>query len=342
MIRNYTLGQTGITVPQNAFGVLPLQRTDMETAVRILRKAYDGGMRFFDTARAYTDSEEKVGKAFAGMRDKVFIASKTHALTPEEFWKDLETSLDKLQTDYIDLYQFHQVNQCWRPGDGSGMYECMLEAREQGKIRHIGVTAHKIKVAYECVESGLYETMQFPFSYLSGEKEIRLVNMCHEHHMGFIGMKSLAGGLITHAEAAMAFALEYDVLPIWGIQREEELDEWLSFMDHGAVMTDEIRAFIEKEKQELAGDFCRGCGYCMPCPMGIKINSCARMSLLLRRAPSAKWLSEAGQAEMAKIETCIHCYQCASKCPYELDTPALLEKNLADYRRVLAGEVKVQ
>ena len=113
-------------------------------------------------------------------------------------------------------------------------------------------------------------------------------------------------------------------------------------MDHDAVITNEIRAFIEKEKQELAGDFCRGCGYCMPCPMGIKINSCARMSLLLRRAPSAKWLSEAGQAEMAKIETCIHCYQCASKCPYELDTPALLEKNLADYRRVLAGEVKVQ
>ncbi|MBQ1320717.1 MAG: 4Fe-4S dicluster domain-containing protein, partial [Solobacterium sp.] len=182
----------------------------------------------------------------------------------------------------------------------------------------------------------------FPFSYLSGEKEIRLVNMCHERNMGFIAMKSLAGGLITHAEAAMAFALEHDVLPIWGIQRENELDEWLAFMDHDAVMTDEIRAFIEKEKQELAGDFCRGCGYCMPCPMGIKINTCARMSLLLRRAPSAKWLSEAGQAEMEKIETCIHCYQCAAKCPYELDTPALLEKNLADYRRVLAGEVKVQ
>ncbi|MBQ9154878.1 MAG: aldo/keto reductase [Solobacterium sp.] len=341
MVRNLTLGCTGITVPQNAFGALPIQRTDMETAVHILRKAYEGGMRYFDTARAYSDSEEKLGNAFAGMRDKVFIATKTHAKTPEGFRKDLETSLAKLQTDYIDVYQFHQAEQCYRPGDGTGMYECMLEAKAAGKIRHIGVTAHKIEVAYECVESGLYETMQFPFSYLSGEKELKLVEMCRERNMGFIAMKSLAGGLITHAEAAMANVSQYDVLPIWGIQRESELDEWLAFMEKEPVMSDEIRAFIDKERAELAGDFCRGCGYCMPCPVGIQINNCARMSLLLRRAPSAKWLNEENQAEMMKIENCLHCRQCASRCPYELDTPALLEKNLADYKRVLAGEVQV-
>ncbi len=341
MVRNLTLGCTGITVPQNAFGALPIQRTDMETAVHILRKAYEGGMRYFDTARAYSDSEEKLGNAFAGMRDKVFIATKTHAKTPEGFRKDLETSLAKLQTDYIDVYQFHQAEQCYRPGDGTGMYECMLEAKAAGKIRHIGVTAHKIEVAYECAESGLYETMQFPFSYLSGEKELKLVEMCRERNMGFIAMKSLAGGLITHAEAAMANVSQYDVLPIWGIQRESELDEWLAFMEKEPVMSDEIRAFIDKERAELAGDFCRGCGYCMPCPVGIQINNCARMSLLLRRAPSAKWLNEENQAEMMKIENCLHCRQCASRCPYELDTPALLEKNLADYKRVLAGEVQV-
>lgn len=341
MVRNLTLGCTGITVPQNAFGALPIQRTDMETAVHILRKAYEGGMRYFDTARAYSDSEEKLGNAFAGMRDKVFIATKTHAKTPEGFRKDLETSLAKLQTDYIDVYQFHQAEQCYRPGDGTGMYECMLEAKAAGKIRHIGVTAHKIEVAYECVESGLYETMQFPFSYLSGEKELKLVEMCRERNMGFIAMKSLAGGLITHAEAAMANVSQYDVLPIWGIQRESELEEWLAFMEKETVMSDEIRAFIDKERAELAGDFCRGCGYCMPCPVGIQINNCARMSLLLRRAPSAKWLNEENQTEMMKIENCLHCRQCASRCPYELDTPALLEKNLADYKRVLAGEVQV-
>lgn len=341
MVRQLTLGTTGITVPQNAFGALPIQRTDMDTAVRILRKAYDGGMLFFDTARAYSDSEEKVGNAFSGMREKLFIATKTHSKNPEGFNKDLETSLEKLQTDHIDIYQFHLVEQCYRPGDGTGMYECMLKAKESGKIRHIGVTAHKIDIAYELAESGLYETIQFPFSYLSGEKEFKLVQMCKERNIGFIGMKGLAGGLITNAEAAMAFAGQYDVLPIWGIQKESELDEWLSFMDKDVVMNERIQSFIEKERRELAGDYCRGCGYCMPCPEGIKINICARMSLLLRRAPSAVWLNEENQAEMMKIENCLHCYQCATKCPYELDPPALLKKNIADYKRVLAGEVQV-
>jgi len=226
-MKNVTLGKTGITVPQNAFGALPIQRVEKEEAVQILRKAYEGGMRWFDTARAYSDSEEKLGLAFEGMREKIIISTKTAAKTPEGFRKDLETSLSLLKTDYIDVYQFHQVNECWKPGDGSGMYECMLEAKAQGKIRHIGVTSHKIGVAYECVESGLYETMQFPFSYLAGEKELKLVEMCREADMGFICMKGLAGGLIHDSKAAMAFMSQFDVLPIWGIQKMSELEEWL-------------------------------------------------------------------------------------------------------------------
>lgn len=341
-MRQVTLGTTEITVPQNAFGALPVQRVDMETAVRILRRAYDGGMRFFDTARAYSDSEEKMGAAFDGMRDKIFIATKTMAKTPEEFWKQLDQSLTLLRTDYIDIYQFHCVDQCYAPGDGTGMYECMLKAKEQGKIRHIGVTAHKLQIAFDCVESGLYETMQFPFSYLSSEKEIELVRKCKEKNMGFIAMKGLSGGLITHSAAAMAFMTQFDnVLPIWGIQKETELDEWLSYMKETPQMTEEMRSFIGKEQQELTGEFCRGCGYCMPCPKGITINQCARMSLMLRRAPSESWLNEHWQAEMKKIEECINCKQCTKKCPYELDTPALLKKNYEDYQKVLAGEVSV-
>ncbi len=341
-MKNITLGSTGITVPQNAFGALPIQRDDKDTAVEILKRAYDGGMRFFDTARAYSDSEEKLGEAFDGMRDKIFIATKTMAKTPEQFWEQLETSLHNLRTDYIDIYQFHCVPQCFRPGDGTGMYECMMEAKKQGKIRHIGVTAHNIEVAMECVESGLYETMQFPFCYISGEKELALVNACKAHNMGFIAMKGLAGGLITHSEAAMAFMTQFDnVLPIWGVQHKSELEEWLSYMDKTPELSEEIRTFIEKEKAELSGEFCRGCGYCMPCPVGIKINNCARMSLMLRRAPSRNWLTEDWQQEMAKIENCLHCNKCKSKCPYELDTPALLAKNLEDYRKVVAGEVTV-
>ena len=342
-MRQVTLGSTGITVPQNAFGALPIQRVSTEMAVKLLRRAYEGGMRFFDTARAYSDSEVKVGEAFDGMREKVFIATKTGAKTPEEVRSQLEISLKNLRTDYIDIYQFHCADQCYRPGDGTGMYECMEELKKEGKIRHIGITAHKLYIAEEAIESGLYETLQYPFSYLSSEKELALVKKCKEANMGFIAMKGLAGGLIHRSEAAMAFMTQFDnVLPIWGIQKEKELEEWLAFMEETPAMTEELRTYIEKEQKELTGEFCRGCGYCMPCPAGIMINQCARMSLMLRRAPSKAWLTPEMQAEMKKIEGCLHCNQCMSKCPYELNTPELLQKNYEDYKKVLAGEVKVQ
>ena len=342
-MRQITLGSTGITVPQNAFGALPIQRVSTEMAVKLLRRAYEGGMRFFDTARAYSDSEVKVGEAFDGMRKKVFIATKTGAKTPEEVRAQVETSLKNLRTDYIDIYQFHCADQCYRPGDGTRMYECMEELKKEGKIRHIGITAHKLYIAEEAVESGLYETLQYPFSYLSSEKEIALVKKCKEANMGFIAMKGLAGGLINRSEAAMAFMSQFDnALPIWGIQKEKELEEWLSYMAETPTMNEELTAYIEKEQKELTGEFCRGCGYCMPCPAGIMINQCARMSLMLRRAPSKAWLTPEMQAEMKKIEVCLHCNQCMKKCPYELNTPELLKKNYEDYKKVLAGEVKVQ
>ena len=342
-MKQITLGSTGITVPQNAFGALPIQRVSMEMAVKLLRRAYEGGMRFFDTARAYSDSEVKVGEAFDGMREKVFIATKTGAKTPEEVRAQVETSLKNLRTDYIDIYQFHCADQCYRPGDGTGMYECMEELKKEGKIRHIGITAHKLYIAEEAVESGLYETLQYPFSYLSSEKEIALVKKCKEANMGFIAMKGLAGGLINRSEAAMAFMSQFDnALPIWGIQKEKELEEWLSYMAKTPTMNEELTAYIEKEQKELTGEFCRGCGYCMPCPAGIMINQCARMSLMLRRAPSKAWLTPQMQAEMKKIEVCLHCNQCMKKCPYELNTPELLKKNYEDSKKVLAGEVKVQ
>ena len=178
------LGSTGITVEKNGFGCLPIQRVTKEEAAYLLQKAVDGGMNYFDTARAYSDSEEKLGYAFAGIRDKVVIATKTAAQTAQGMWKDLETSLNMLGTDYIDIYQFHCVNQCYRPGDGTGMYEAMLEAKEKGLIRHIGVTAHKIGIAEELVDSGLYETLQFPFSYLASDRDLALVRRCAEQGVG--------------------------------------------------------------------------------------------------------------------------------------------------------------
>ncbi|MBP5159759.1 MAG: aldo/keto reductase [Lachnospiraceae bacterium] len=343
-MRNVTLGKSGITVPQNGFGALPIQRVSTEEAVAILRRAYEGGMRYFDTARAYSDSEEKLGEAFSGYidREKIYIATKTQAKDADRFFKDLELSLSKLKTDYIDVYQLHMAPQCFRPGDGTGLYEAMLEAKDKGLIRHIGITAHKIGVAEEIATSGLYETLQYPFSYLSSDRDIALADLCRENNVGFIAMKGLAGGLITDSKAAMAFMTEHDnVVPIWGIQKPSELEEWLSYMDDTPELDDEMKAFIAKEREELSGDFCRGCGYCMPCPAGITINQCARMSQMVRRAPSAYWLSDYWQKEMEKINGCLNCRACTKKCPYELDTPALLRKNYEDYQNILSGKVKV-
>ncbi len=344
-MKQITLGTTGITVPQNGFGALPVQRISEEAAVSLLRKAYQGGMRFFDTARAYSDSEKKLGLAFGDgylNREEIYIATKTPAKDPESFWKDLDTSLELLKTDYIDVFQFHCAGQVYAPGDGTGLYECMLEAKKQGKIRHIGITAHKIQVALDAAASGLYETVQFPFSYIATEKELELVQLCREKQVGFIAMKGLAGGLINNSATAMAFMNQFDhVIPIWGVQKESELEEWLSYMEETPEMTPELQVFMEKEKQELSGTFCRGCGYCMPCPQGIEINTCARMYLMLRRAPSEAWLTEPMQEKMAKIETCINCRKCTQKCPYGLDTPELLRWNLEDYKKVLKGEVRV-
>lgn len=330
-----TLGRSGLVVPKNGFGALPIQRISLADTVHLVQKAVDNGMYYFDTARFYTDSEEKLGAALHDRRDKVIISTKTGATTVEGFWNDLATSLRLLRTDYVDIYQFHNPDFCPLPGDGTGLYEAMLEAQQQGKIRHIGITNHRLAVAQQTIDSDLYETLQFPFSYLTSDKELNLVNQCKEKNIGFICMKALAGGLINHAATAYAYLAQPQfahVEPIWGIQRESELDEFISFQDNPPTLTDEMRARIDQDRQELTGDFCRGCGYCQPCTVGIEIESCNRMYLFLRRAPYETYLTEEFNVKMNQIEDCIHCDLCKSSCPYGLDIPNLLQRNLEDWR----------
>ena len=329
------LGKTELIVSKNGFGALPIQRVGIEEAARILRLAYEGGINYFDMARFYTDSEEKIGEALSDVREKIIISTKTMRTETDGFWRELETSLRLMRTDYIDIYQFHNPSFCPKPDDGTGLYEAMLDAKRQGLIRHIGITNHRLAVAREAVESGLYETLQFPFSYLASEKEEELVRLCEERDVGFICMKALAGGLITRSDVAYAYLSNFPVAPIWGIQRESELREFLSYNDDPPTLTAERMEYINREREELSGDFCRGCGCCMPCPVGIEINNCARMSLMLRRAPTAMSLTSEQQAKMKRIEDCIECGQCKSRCPYGLDTPNLLKKNYEDYKTFL-------
>lgn len=334
-----TLGKTGITVNKNGFGALPIQRISRDDAAYLLKKAYSSGITFFDTARFYTDSEEKIGYALADVRDKIIIATKTMPKDADQFRENLNTSLRLLKTDYIDIYQFHNPPTVPKPGDGTGLFEAMLEARAQGKIRHIGITNHKLTLAVEAMESGLYETIQYPFSYLATDREIDFVNMCRDKNIGFIAMKALSGGLISNSAAAYAFLSSFDnVLPIWGIQRERELDEFLSYDKNPPALTETLREAIEKDKRELGGSFCRGCGYCLPCPLNIDIPTCARMSLMIRRAPESMWLTDEWKANMMRIEECVRCGHCKSHCPYGLDTPALLIENLEDYKTFIGRQ----
>mgnify|MGYP002622307016 FL=1 len=331
-MQTVTLGRSGLVVPRNGFGALPIQRISLDDATRLILRALDGGMYYFDTARFYTDSEEKLGYALRGRRDEVVISTKTGATSAEGFWADLHTSLRLLQTDHVDLYQFHNPSFCPKPGDGSGLYEAMQEAVGQGKVLHVGITNHRQHVASEAIDSGLYETLQYPFSYLASEDDMDIVERTRKAGMGFICMKGLSGGLITNSAAAYAWLAQYDdVAPIWGIQKERELDEWLSYQDNPPVLTDELRAVIEHDRKELKGDFCRGCGYCQPCPADIQIQDCNRMSLLLRRAPHSVYLTEHWLREMEKIDDCLHCNHCVEHCPYGLDTPNLLRRNLDDF-----------
>ena len=316
-MKTIPLGSTGLTVTKTAMGCLPVQRCDMDYGVKLIRAAYEGGIRYFDTANSYTDSEEKLGLALADVRDQVVISTKSQARNKAGVLAHIENSLKMLRTDHIDLFQFHNVPEMPDPNDPDGAFAGALEAKNRGWIDHIGVTTHRVGVAEECIESGLFETLQFPFSYISSERDLALADKCKAAGMGFIAMKGLAGGLLTNARACHAFMKGYDnVVPIWGIQRMEELEK--------------------KDRQELAGSFCRSCGYCMPCPVGIEIRNCARMDRLLRRSPWKQYFTPAWQEKMNRIEDCLGCRQCASRCPYGLDTPNLLKYMLKDYRAFYA------
>ena len=327
------LGKTELMVTKTALGCLPLQRCSDEEAVRLIRAAYEGGINYFDTANNYTDSEKKLGLALSDVRDKLIISTKSAARDKAGVLAHIENSLRMLKTDYIDLFQFHQVTEVPDPNDPNGAYAAALEAKERGWIRHIGVTSHRVDVAEECIASGYFETLQFPFSYISAERDLALADKCREADMGFIAMKGLAGGMLTNTRACHAFMKQYDnVVPIWGMQRMEELQQWLGVAEEDPSMDEELSAFIKHERQELSGSFCRSCGYCLPCPAGIEIFNCARMNMLLRRSPWKQYYSPEWQEKMSRIENCIGCRHCSSHCPYQLDTPNLLKYMLKDYR----------
>ncbi|MDO8683302.1 MAG: aldo/keto reductase, partial [Armatimonadota bacterium] len=287
------LGRTNLMVSRASFGVLPLQRVEMDEAVRILRKAYDSGVTFYDTARGYTDSEEKIGRALSDVRDKIVIATKTFVTTRSQLLEDLETSLRNLRTDYVDIMQLHNPDVLSDPEDPESAYAGLLEAKEKGMCRFIGITNHSLERATKAVASGLYDTIQYPLCHISSKEDLALIDKCHAADVGVIAMKPLSGGLLTQMRPAFAFLWQYEnVVPIWGIQFMNELEEMLELDANPPALDADMWSIIEQDRRELASEFCRACAYCMPCPVGISISMAARMSLVIKRLPWQQFVSD--------------------------------------------------
>lgn len=337
-MKKIILGRTNLMVTKTAFGALPIQRVTLEDAKVILRKAYDNGINFFDTARGYTDSEEKLGYALSDVRKDIIIATKSPAKDKKTLFENLEISLMKLKTDYVDILQLHNPKDLPNPDEKDGLYDGLLEAKRKGMVRFIGISNHRLSTAMTAAESELYDTIQFPLSSLSSKEDLKLIEECKKRNIGVIAMKALSGGLITNAASTFAFLRQFDnVVPIWGIQRESELDEFIALEKNPPVLDEAMLSIIKKDRTELLGAFCRGCGYCLPCPANIEIPIAARISLLLDRAPYQKFIEDGWKEKMENIENCIECGHCKSHCPYELNTPELLKSELKKYRKFCAA-----
>jgi hypothetical protein len=337
------LGKTGIEASAFGFGGIPIIPLTPEEAINIIRHGYDQGITFYDTANAYVDSEKKIGQALENVRDKVFIATKTQKRDAEGSATHLKYSLKDLRTDYIDLYQFHNVskesdlNQTLAPG---GAYETAENARNQGKVRHIGITSHDLRTAILACKTGKFATIQFPFNFIEKEPEDELFKVARDLGMGIIAMKPLGGGILDHAELCFKFLRQFpDVLPIPGFSAMKEIDEILGFYQSPGILTKEDEKAMEALRAELGDKFCHRCGYCMPCEHGVSITEVMGYRSMAKRFSPDVAIRMTRKA-MTTVENCIECRECIEKCPYHIEIPEALQFNLKLYEDLAAQNRK--
>ncbi len=322
-------GKTGLKVSELGFGGIPILRLETNEAVRILRHAYDKGITFYDTANAYKDSEDKMGIAFEGMRDKVVIATKTLKRDAAGAAEHLANSLRMLRTDYIDLYQLHQVaqEQDWETITGpGGAMEVVVKAQREGKIRYIGVTSHSVSMAIKLVKTGLFTSVQFPFNFIETEAT-ELHAVARSLNLGILGMKPFAGGVIDNAGLAFKYLRQHpDVLAIPGYDSVEAVDSVVALYDRPNAVEDADRKQWDEYRAQLGKKFCRRCEYCQPCPQGVMITPAMAYPVIAHRM-STKISVPWSQKAMESTRECIDCGLCVTRCPYELPIPEILKKN---------------
>lgn len=328
------LGKTDLTVSQVGFGCIPVIRLDLSNAMAVLQHAFSRGMNFFDTANAYHDSEMKIGKALKGQRKEIVLATKTGRRDAAGAAKHLEKSLSMLQTDYLDLYQFHQVSKqedwdtIFAPG---GAMEAVLKAREQGKIRYLGITTHSYAMAMKSIRSGLFATLMFPFNFIENSATEEMLRLAEEKEMGFLAMKPFGGGAIDNADLAFKYLRQYPgAIPIPGFDSVEYIDEVLKIYAQPNTVSAEDMASMEEYRQELGSSFCRRCEYCQPCSNGVMITTAMSYPVIVKRMSPAVAVHYFKNT-MESITQCTECGECITRCPYDLSIPDTLQRNYKTY-----------
>lgn len=324
------LGQTEMAVKRIGFGAIPIQRLEPAESDRVVRAAVEQGINFFDTARVYSNSEERLGRVLRTCRHQVYITTKTMARNGKLASQDLETSLRQLQTDTIDLYLCHnigseeQLQQVLAPGS---TLEVMENARQQGKIRHIGLSGHKPWIVKKALEAYPFTAIEIPFNYIETSCLEELLPFARQKGCGIIAMKPLAGGAIKGVTENLRYILTGGAdVAIPGMDSLEQIRENLSVLDQLNPPTEEEIKKLEKEKQELGEHFCRRCEYCMPCPQGLPISFLHVLHAYYFRYKLQDWVWERLQALPKSFKDCIECRQCVEKCPYDLDSPQIFKK----------------
>jgi len=328
------LGRTGLEVTAIGFGALPIQRCTMEEAGVVLQAVLTAGINFIDTARAYTDSEEKIGRYLIGRRGEFYLASKSMARDNVTMARDIDASLATMGTDYIDLYQVHNIkaktdlDSVMAPG---GALEALKSAQQAGKIGHIGVTGHSIELLVEAVRTNEFSTVQVPFNFIETEAREELFPLAKSLDVGIIVMKPLGGGQVTHHNLALRFILEHEVaVAIPGMDGVEQISENLKAVTEYKSLTAEERETLRQEAEILGPNFCRRCGYCMPCAVGIDIPQNFIFHLQYTRYGLTKAIPEKYAGLAVKASECIDCGICEDRCPYDLPIRARLKQVATD------------
>ena len=322
------LGKTGLTVSRMGFGGIPIQRIDPEGTKQLMHQLVEAGVNYIDTARGYTVSEAYLGQALEGIRDKFVLATKSMARDRESMARDIGISLENLRTDYIDLYQIHNPTpeQLQQVAALGGALEALMEAKQAGKIGHLGVTAHTTQVFEMALSMDWVETIMFPYNIVETQGQ-ELIRRCREKNIGFIAMKPLAGGAIEDATLAMRFlcANEDVTIAIPGMADPRELQQNLAAVNDPTPLSQADQQAMEAIRSTLGTQFCRRCNYCQPCTAGINISGVFVFDGYLQRYGLAQWAKDRYAALDKKASHCVGCGLCESRCPYQLPIRAMLK-----------------